>query len=139
MKGKNMSAKKKETEIENTNSAGFDPAKLDVVQNVTLPLLKQEDEKPIYFAVQSKIFQGKEVAQKKGETVMEPADLMRIVDLTDGEEKEIIANSVLKSTLTENYEGESYVGKAFRVIRHAKAQGKRYHTYSIAEIENPLA
>lgn len=119
-------------------AGGFDPSKLAVVRNVTLPLLKQTDDQPYYIAIVSGIVQGKAVAQKKGETVMEPAKIMRVVNLQTGQECEMIANSVMQSTFEENYPDQSYVGKAFVVIRHAKQAGKRYHTYTVTEIENPL-
>lgn len=134
-----MSAKKKETQTENVTdlNKGFDPSKLGVVKKVTLPLLKQADDHDYYIVVSSPIFQGKEVVQKKGETEMSAANLMRVIDLTDGEEKEMIANTVLVSTLTEEY-GDDYVNRAFK-IRRSKVEGKRYKSYSVVEIENPLA
>jgi hypothetical protein len=115
------------------------PFEVKKVKAVTLPLLKQQDDAPLYILVNSKIEEGKEIKQKKGETVMEPAKIMKVVDLTTGQECEIIANTVLRSTFEENYPDDGFVGKAFEIIRHAKSNGKRYHTYSVTEIENPLA
>ena len=126
----------KKVETPETKSGKFVPKK---IKSVTLPLLKQADDVPYYIAVQTAITKGKEIKQKKGETIMEPAQIMRVVNLETGQECEMIANSVLQSTFEENYPGQKYVGKAFEVIRHAKQQGKRYHTYSVSEIENPLA
>jgi hypothetical protein len=109
--------------------------KFNVVKNVTLPLLKMVDEKEIYVRIETEVFAGKEVVKKKGEEQLAPAELMRVINWETGEEMEIIVNSVLKGTLEEEYVDGSYVGKSFAITRHAKKQGKRYHTFTIKEID----
>jgi len=113
--------------------SGFVPV---VVKQVTLPILKKVDDVTAYVAITGKIFTGKQVSGKDAEK-MEPAQLANVVNLETGEECQIICNSVLKSTLEENYENASYVGKAFAITQY-KVAGKRYKNYKISEIENPL-
>ena len=114
-------------------TTGFDPDAVKVVKNVTLPLLKKEDDTPIYIKSIGAIFKGKQVNGKDAEK-MEPADLMNIINLETGEEMQVICNSVMKSTFNEEYPGDGYIGKCFRVTQ-MKVEGKRYKNYSIAEIE----
>lgn len=127
-----MSKAQKETKIDET--VKFDPSKYKRVKAITLPLLKQKDDVTCYIKIISEISVGKEVKQKKGETVMAPAQIMRVINLETGEEMEMIANAVLKSTFEENYPDKKYVNKCFAVTRHSKAQGKNYNTYSVEEI-----
>jgi hypothetical protein len=65
---------------------------------------------------------------------MAPAELANVVDLETGEECQIIVNAVLRGVLDEFYPDAGYVGKAFQIVRHAKAAGKRYNTFSVDEI-----
>jgi hypothetical protein len=131
-----MSKSEKVQNLPQNKMTDFKP---QIVKHVTLPLLKQQDGVEIYFAITSLIEESKQVAQKKGETIMEAANVFKLVNLETGEEMEMIANSVLKSTLEENYPDGEYLNKAFAVTRHAKEKGKRYNTYSVTEIVNPLA
>jgi len=116
-----------------TTTTGFNPDEVKVVKNVTLPLLKKEDDRPVYIKSIGAIYKGKQVNGKEADK-MEPADLMNIVNLETGEEMQIICNAVMKSTFNEEYPDDSYIGKCFRVTQ-MKVEGKRYKNYSIAEIE----
>lgn len=107
--------------------------KFDVVKNVTLPLLKQQDDTTVYIQITGEIFTGKEMKGSGDKQKMEPADLMNIVDLETGEEMQMIANAVLKSTLEEEYPEAAYVGKQFAITRNS-VEGKRYKTYKVQEI-----
>lgn len=109
-----------------------------ILKAVTLPLFKQVDDVPMFLALSGAIYTGKDVKQAAGTVKMEPAELVKCVNLETGEEGELIVNAVLKSTLEESYPSEAYVNKAFQITRKAKTNGKRYHTYSVFEIENPL-
>lgn len=121
-----------------TTTSGFTKKR-----NLTLPVLKQVDEKPFNVKITSAMVQSKAIQQQEGKQKMDPATICQVVNLDSGEEQTLICNSVLASTLNEHYPDNSYVGLCFEVIRHAKpvdAEGKptkRYHTYSIAELEAP--
>ena len=49
-------------------------------------------------------------------------------------EAEIICGTVLQSILDEQYEDDSYIGKAFR-IECLKKEGKKYNGYVLHELE----
>jgi hypothetical protein len=68
---------------------------------------------------------------------MPPANIALVIDLTTGEEMQYIISAVLGSTLAEEYPDHSYVGKSFAVMKLPPdhGRGKRYATFSIAEIE----
>jgi len=106
-----------------------------VVRQVTLPLIKKADGVPLYVKFDSAIFTGKEIKGTGEKAKMEPARLANVTNLETGELGQIICNKVLEGTLTEEYPDNGYVNKGFAITQHGKASGKRYHTYTIAEIE----
>lgn len=122
----------------NQDKKAFNPADLATVKLVTIPLLKKEDNTPIYVVITGAIFKGKDMPAAEGKAQMEPAHIARVIDLSTGEVMETICNSVMKSSLEEEYPNEGYINKAFKIVQ-VKVEGKRYKNYSIAEIENPLA
>lgn len=113
-----------------------------VVKAVTLPFLKMVCEQQYFVTIKSEIFKSKGMMDKAGAAKgskaekMEPADVVRVIDLEDPKagEKEMIVNSVLKSTLDENYPANAYVGKSFLLVKHNKTEGKAYHRFTVTEI-----
>jgi hypothetical protein len=109
--------------------------KFKVTKTVTLPLSKWQLEVPKYLEITGAIFEGKQVSEQKGKVGdMEAAHLFRAIDLTTGEQCEVISGTVLMGTLNEAYPDDAYVGKQFMFTQHA-VEGKRYKTYSVTEIE----
>lgn len=102
-------------------------------QAVILPQLKLQDDVPVHVQIVSPIYLGKEIKESNGETSQ--ADLMRVVDMTTGEECQMIVGTILKASLEESFPESGYVDKCFEITRHAKAEGKRYKTYALYEIE----
>jgi len=100
---------------------------------VTLPLLKPAIDKEFYILIQEPIFKGKEL---KGSD-MEAAHLVNIINLETGQEMQLIANAVLRSTLEEEYPEAGYVGKGFALTKEAKPSGKKYNPFTVVEIELP--
>lgn len=103
-----------------------------VKRPITLPQLKLVEEQPIYVRMESMIYQGKEVPDSD----MDAPLLVKVTNLETGELQEVVVGSVLNSVLTEDME-DSYEGLCFMITMHTKADGKRYRTYTIAEIEDP--
>jgi hypothetical protein len=99
---------------------------------ITLPLFKQQDDVPMFVRIMAPCYVGKEI--KGSGEAMEPADLFRVCNLETGEEGEIIANAVLKSSLEEHFPDASYVGLDFKIVR-SKVEGKRYKAYKIVQIK----
>lgn len=103
---------------------------------VTLPQLKMSDGKTIYVRIESEITASKVVSDRKGKDgeTMKPADVCNVTNLETGEMATIICGTVLKNKLEETYENNGYVGRSFEITQH-KVEGKRWRSYSIAELE----
>lgn len=120
----------------------FDPKNVEVVRPLVLPVLKYEEETPILVKIETKMVkstmtQDRKPADGKGEKKekMEPATICQVTNLETGERQTLVCNAVLVSTLDEQYPDDDYIGRGFRIVKHAKAKGKRYHTFSIDEIK----
>lgn len=108
--------------------------KFNVVKNVTLPLLKPNLDVPVYVKVLEPVFQGKKI-DKGAQKDMEAAMLANVVNLETGENMQMIVPNVLDGIFAEEYKENAYVGKCFSITKHPKASGKRYHPFSVMEIE----
>lgn len=128
--------------------------KFKVTKNVTLPLIKPEIGQPVFFRVTAPVKIGKAVEKDKDAAII--ADC---VNLLTGEEAQILVPAVLQGILHDEYGAprfgtvekgapvteleppiedqvrDRYVGKSFQMIKHERATGKKYHSYSVAEIE----
>ena len=125
-----MATAKKETTAK-TTSTGFVPK---VKRALVLPLLKKQDDVPIYIKITGAINTSESGAQKAGDGKdMEPARVCNCDNLETGEQCQIIVNTVLESTLQRNFPDDSYVGCGFEIIQH-KTPGKRYKTYTVNEL-----
>lgn len=106
------------------------------MRSVTLPTFRLEEEKTIYVTIDSPMavssFAGKPDKDGKAK---EPATVCTVTNVETGEIGHIIVGAVLKGILNETYAKDAYVGKSFEITKHAKANGKRYNTYSLFEIE----
>lgn len=102
---------------------------------ITVPLFKLIEEIPIYIKVTAAMYVGKEVKGTGDKAKMEPAILMHCINLETGEEGQVIVNKVVQENFKEAYPEDSYVGKVFELIKHAKREGKRYNDFSISEGE----
>lgn len=106
-----------------------------VIRNVTLPLLKiRPNGAPIFVRFESAMHLGKEVKGEEGKKKMEPATLAHVINLETGEECQIICTLLLRERLNEEYPGDGYVGKQFRIVV-TREDGKKYNLVGIQEIE----
>lgn len=113
-----------------------------VKKHVTVPQLKLVTGTPVYVKVLGEIFKAKELTGEAGRKQKDesgnpvaPPDLMRVLNLEDGVECEMIVNTVLGTELKDTYPSNGYIGLCFEFQRNARGQGKRYDTFAIAEIE----
>lgn len=109
-----------------------------VLKNVTLPVLRLEEEVPVYVKIVSpmRLSAAKAAEGGKGKKVdMEPATVVEVVNLETGENATMIVNSVLKGNWDEQYPNDDYVDRGFAITKHPKREGKRYNDFSIQEIE----
>jgi len=111
--------------------AKFDPSKVKVVKAVTLPVLSKVDNQPIFITITSAIT-AKDTTDDKGEPAT--IDICNVTNLETGEAMQMVVNTVLKSSLVEEYPKDEYVNKSFKVTQ-LKVEGKRYKKYSMFEIE----
>jgi hypothetical protein len=107
--------------------------KFKKISAVTVSLLKIEADKPIYVESASEMLQTEKHPKDKSDK--NPPIVMQVVNLESGETQQIICAEVLKSELELHYPEKTYIGKQFEIIKHEKATGKQYSTYSITEIE----
>lgn len=116
----------------------FDPAAVKTKKIVNLPTLSQKNVGSIYVAFLGAMFVGLPMkAVDKKDEKEEPATLANVVDLMTGKPAQIVVPTVQQSVLEENYPGNTYVGKAFKLENHGKLNGKRYNSISIVEIDLP--
>lgn len=106
-----------------------------IKKNITLPLMKPQIDVPVFIQVSSEMFVGKAVKKAGGGKDMEPATLVNCVNLETGEESQIIVPAVLKGIFEDEYPKSAYVGLGFRIVKHKQASGKKYHNFSVAELE----
>lgn len=106
-----------------------------IKRSITLPLLKFVIGEAVYVKIDDAMFVGKELKGSGDKAKMEPATLVNCTNLETGEQCQLIIATVLKSILTEEFEDDSYVGKGFMITKGAKASGKSYNPYTVAELE----
>ena len=106
-----------------------------VKRNITLPLIKPQLDVPVYVKITSAVFEGKKIEGNGDNAKMEPAHLFNCVNLESGEEAQMIAPAVLLGIFKDEFPEDSYVNKGFMITKHPKQSGKRYHAFSVAELE----
>jgi hypothetical protein len=97
-------------------------------------LWKWQDGVEKVFTIVGPIRAGKAVASPRSGIAKAP-DVMTVRDAEDNNEKDILVGAVLRSSLTENYPDDSYVGLTFACTQGAVRAGTRYKTMSVAEVE----
>lgn len=106
-----------------------------VKRNVTLPVLRQHDGRPIAVQFDSPIKQAKKL---DGDTSdRNPPKVASVIDLSSGELMTLICNAAMVSALEREYPDEAYVGKQFAMVSMKRPhKGERsLREYSIREIE----
>lgn len=109
-----------------------------VVKTLTRPTFKSVVDVPLYLKITEASFIGKERVGRDGKkSDKEPPTVYNVVNLESGEEGQLIGNTVIKSTLEEEYPNNAYVGKCFAITKQKRKEGKQYDPFSIVEIEDP--
>jgi len=121
---------------------------------VTLPLLMINDGDSISVRLEGPIHESTMATGRKGGDGkdMKPMKLCNVVMMADytsiivkgkeeqevlhaaGEERQLVCNAVLESTLEEHFPDASYVGKCFEIGCTGKVPGKRYKGFTLAEL-----
>lgn len=134
-----MAKTKSETEVQETAAAT--KRIFTAKKAVTLPTLSLKEQGTIaHIRFDSAFFEGKKLANAKEDE--KPATLANVRDWDDDDtpEKQLVAPSVLISTLKDNYPDDSYVGMSFEIENLGKKSSKvagrgAYNTFRIVEIE----
>jgi hypothetical protein len=108
--------------------------KYDIKKTLGGSLWKWHDSVEKVFTVLGPIRAGKAVASPRSGIAKAP-DVMTVRDAEDNNEKDILVGAVLRSSLTENYPDDSYVGLTFACTQGPVRAGTRYKTMSVAEVE----
>jgi hypothetical protein len=106
---------------------------------LTIPVLKFAVGQPRYVKITGAMFTGKQQKAVGDEKPKAPATLAPTVNLEDGSVCQIIVSSVVKSILTDEYPGDGYVGKCFKLTKGERNPGKQYNQFEVEEIEDPGA
>ena len=125
-------AEAKVSTIVKAEKVGFVPK---VKKNLTPPVLKLEEDTPVYVQITAPMYVGKVIKAKAGEKEREPAHILDCVNLETGEVCQVIASSIIQSTLTEGYPNNGYVGLRFSFTKKGKQPGKQYNKFEILELE----
>lgn len=110
----------------------FDVTKAEVAKRVTLPFIKQKVGIPAFVYFLEPYCKSAKMA-KDGDDKQE-ATLGHVINLTNGDESELILSTVTKSLLDEKYSDGSYVGRAYRIELFA-VEGKKYHKVDMVELK----
>ena len=100
---------------------------------VTLPVLKMTIGTPRFLQFLGEVEEKKTTEKVEGKVQESTIDLVHAVDLETGEEGVLVVGTTLKSNLSEAYEKINSL--KFEITKLAKKDGKRYHTYSVYEVE----
>lgn len=106
------------------------------VRQVTLPVLKLDSKEPRYLHFIGPMHLGEAVKAGEGKKQMEPATVAHCLDMTTGEEGQLICSAMLASQIRREYPDDSYVGRGFE-LTSTKVPDKKYNIVSITEVESP--
>lgn len=109
----------------------FNPSQAEVAKRVTLPFIKQKVGQATYVYFLDRYCKSRKINEEDGKG---EATLGHVINLTDGQESEMILSTVTKSILDEHYPDGGYVGKAFKIELFA-VEGKKYHKVDMVEIK----
>ena len=131
---------KNETVDQNTGEivkSKFNPANVKVKKQLTLSVLRQEKDKPVYVYFVTPMHVGKPIKTKTGEKEKEPATIATVIDLERETINTLVMSTVAQGILNESHPDAGYVGKSFMITNKGKQNGKEYNSVEIVEIENP--
>ena len=117
-------------------TTGYVAPAFKVKQVLTLPHLKMAEGEPILVTILSMPYEGEEI---ENDVYEGRPTMIRVRDVTDGVEKELMLKKVLESEFTKKLgNGKDFPdiqGRSFAIVDCGIAEGKRYRTYGVSEIE----
>lgn len=133
-------AKAKNTETVTDTAVSDAPAPVAFKRKgvVTVPVLKIEEGKSYFVHIRDAIKTKtvSEIDPKTGLSSDKEINIIPVVDLEDGEIKEIVGGAILVSELKDYKGGNSqYMGLSFEIMKNPAKPGKRAKQWTIYEIE----
>lgn len=116
-------------------STGYVAPAFTVKEVVTTPFLKMEEGQPYMVTFLTAPYEGEKLENDVYDGV---PTMVRVRDLSDGVEKEMMLKSVLLSELEklqERDKAKDLIDRSFVIVDCGVAEGKRYRTYGITEVE----
>jgi hypothetical protein len=108
-----------------------------VIRHVTVETLKVPAGTSVYVKILAPMAKAKKAVGRS----QEPATLLSVKNLETGKDVQLVVPSVLRSILSEEFEGDSYVKRCFAISKSADKKGqtedRKYYSYTVDEIEDP--
>lgn len=114
---------------------GYQMPEFTVKEVITTPLLKMEVGVPVMVTILTAPYEGQQIEGQKFDGV---PTMVRVRDLQDGQEKELMLKTVLKKELEDlqkRDKAKDLIGRSFVLCDAGIREGKDYRTYGITEIE----
>ena len=107
---------------EPTTKAAFKPV---IIKRITVPKMRLIADVPVYVKITDKITK----------------EVFNVTNIETGEVCRLIAGSIVRKELEDNYPKDKYVNKCFMIVKgKKKGTGTRsYYTHEISEITEPKA
>lgn len=111
-----------------------------VTKVVTRPILKFENDKPLYVRILAAWYLGAMPVARPGSTRVPVAPTLVDVDnLDDSTGATLPIHPKLKATFIAAYPDNTYVGKCFMITKNTRRAGRQFTPYDLAQIEDPKA
>jgi len=105
---------------------------ITVGKALTVPVLRLDPGVENFIHILEKIRDGREVLTESGSPRMNPARVLRVIDLSDCVTKDIVCPVVLAGILETDV--VDYVGKDLRIVKHPPEPPKKYSKFTVEEI-----
>jgi len=119
-------------------TAAWNPENVTVTRQLNASF-KVEKEKPYLLQFLSDTYvdesRGKKNEEKKGGRQYAAPTMVRVLDLSDGREMDMILSTIPLKRLEESYQDGAFIGACFRLIKHGMRELKNYADWSMDEID----
>lgn len=118
-----------------TSTATWSPDAIKTVRQLNNSFKPVEGKPYLWQALSALYVDPTRGGKQKGKAKMEPPTMMRVRDLSDGREYDVIMATIPQTRLEEGYPDNGHIGKCFRIVMHPVRKGERYRDYEVDEID----
>lgn len=128
----------KTTEAQNTVAQTFTPK---IKRVLTLAVLALSIDTPVYIKIEQGFYEGTPTGKapdaEAQEAGIEQPRLVRVIDLTTGEQMHLVMGHKLHEILESHFPGDDYVHRGFAVkrMRVKRGRGTAQNSYSVIELD----